>query len=107
VRWWVIVLFVAIGVAVFRYRQRHPKGTSVAPKAQGESADPPVSARVAKFQWGDAVTVATDEGGSSHPGARAMVMEVADAMGLTYRVEFADGTHEVLPESALEPVSPS
>lgn len=99
-RWWVILLFVVVAVAVFRYRQRHPKDAPYAPKTEPGNPDRP-TARVPKFQWGDAVTVAADGGGSTHPGARAMVLELADAMGLTYRVEFSDGTSEVLPESAL------
>lgn len=109
-RWWLILLFVVVAVAVFRYRRRHPVSTPAVPDADRSaagSAAAPTGAKTARFQWGDAVTVSAAEGGASHPGARAMVVEVADAQRLTYRVEFADGTNEVLPESALQPTEHS
>lgn len=100
VRWWVILLLIAVAVAVFRRRQRSAEGTPAAHEPEMGSAPRPV----ARFHWGDAVNVTDDSLGPARRGARGLILEVTDDHQLTYRVEFADGASEIMRESSLEPV---
>jgi len=104
VRWWVILLFVVVAVAVFRHRQRNADRASLQRDGATGPAVPAATRPTARFHWGDAVNVADDSLGPARRGTRGLIVEVADDRLLTYRVEFADGATEIVRESSLEPV---
>jgi len=105
VRWWVILLLAAVAVAVIRYRRQRSGDSAPAEQhgAEQHGEERTAGVPVARFQWGDAVDIADDSLGPARRGTRGLVVEVTDTQLLTYRVEFADGSTEIVRESALAP----
>jgi hypothetical protein len=126
VRWWVVVVFVVVAIAVLRYRQRNARsapvernapGAPVERDAQGApverdgdgapaqhaAVEGPPTKPAPRFQWGDAVDVSDDSLGPARLGTRGLVLEVIDPEVPTYRVEFADGSSEIVHGTSLAP----
>ena len=102
VRWWVILILVVVVVAVVRSSRQHAIPTP-AETDPGATSGPAKRPAAAQFQWGDAVDVADDSLGPARRGARGLVVEVSDPLLPAYRVEFADGSTEIVRESSLAP----
>lgn len=102
VRWWVILILVVVVVAVVRSR-RQPAIPTRAESDPEATSRPTASPAATRFQWGDAVDVADDSLGPARRGTRGLVVEVSDPLLPAYRVEFADGSSEIVREASLAP----